>query len=134
MPAVLIATSNRGKIREFKKLLGNQIEILTPTDPAAIQKCPRPPVVPEDGKTYYENGLVKALRYFDAYRMPVLADDSGLKWIVWAGHPVSTRRFMAERIFHRLSVGPISGKKFAKPLLANLGRRGFAARFVISMA
>lgn len=87
MRTLLIATSNRGKTREFKRLLGDRFSILTPLDPPAIQKSPKPPVVPETGETYFENALVKALRYFDAYKMPVLADDSGLEVDCLRGAP-----------------------------------------------
>lgn len=87
MSTLLLATSNRGKAKEFKKLLPANITLLTTADPAAVERCPKPPKVPEIGTTYYENVLVKALRYFEAYRMPVLADDSGLEVDCLGGRP-----------------------------------------------
>lgn len=75
----LIATSNRGKVREFKKLVGTQLQFFTPTDPTILERVPKAPKVAEDGNTYFENGLAKALRYYETYRMPVLSDDSGLE-------------------------------------------------------
>lgn len=87
MGILLLATSNHGKVREFKRLLGDKFSIVTPTDPPAMEKAPRAPFVPETGLTYYENVLVKALRYWDVYGMPVLADDSGIEVDCLGGLP-----------------------------------------------
>jgi XTP/dITP diphosphohydrolase len=87
MSVVLLATSNRGKAKEFKKLLQGHFNLVTTSDPPAIERCPTPPRVPETGTTYFENVLVKALRYFEIYRLPVLADDSGLEVDCLSGRP-----------------------------------------------
>lgn len=50
--------------------------------------------VPEDGATFAENAATKALAYLQAYRMPVIADDSGLCVDALAGAPgVRSARF-----------------------------------------
>lgn len=47
----------------------------------------RAPAVIEDGQTYFENALKKALAYYSVFRMPVLADDSGVEVDALSGAP-----------------------------------------------
>jgi XTP/dITP diphosphohydrolase len=71
MSALLIATGNPGKWREFQALLQPEIEVSHPASGA--------PEVDENGTTYFENSLKKAVAYQAAFGGPVLADDSGLE-------------------------------------------------------
>ncbi|MCX6102400.1 MAG: RdgB/HAM1 family non-canonical purine NTP pyrophosphatase [Proteobacteria bacterium] len=71
MISLLVATSNPGKLKEFKGLLS-----------AKFLCVPLPlhtPVVVEDGTTYRENALKKAKGYFEIFQSAVLSDDSGLE-------------------------------------------------------
>lgn len=77
MLRVLIATENLGKLKEFQDILQNKVACLTPLDPSLEKKASIHVV--EDGQTYFENALKKALGYHQAFRVPVLADDSGLE-------------------------------------------------------
>ncbi len=83
-PALFLATVNLGKVAEFQKLLG-QFALSHPKRPEfAHLKAPH---VVEDGTTYFENALKKAMRYHEVYRVPVLADDSGLEVDLLKGEP-----------------------------------------------
>ncbi|MBI1859349.1 MAG: RdgB/HAM1 family non-canonical purine NTP pyrophosphatase [Deltaproteobacteria bacterium] len=86
---ILLATQNRGKVAEFQAMLV-PFDVVTP--PASI-------LIEETGATYCENALIKALRHFEKYRVPVLADDSGLECDALKGEPgVFSARFGGERI------------------------------------
>lgn len=79
MKSLLIATSNLGKLKEFKGLLGAQF--------VCESLPPETPVVVEDGKTYRENALKKAKGYFEMVKKPILSDDSGLEIDILKGAP-----------------------------------------------
>lgn len=72
MQKLVIASANKGKIKEFKKILGEKFEII-PMSEAGFNAD-----VEESGSTFQENSLIKAKTVADALRLPVLADDSGL--------------------------------------------------------
>ena len=80
MNKVLIATSNQGKIKELKRILteytnNNNISltILTLNDFPKISE----PI--ENGTTFEENAIIKAKYYYNAFKLPVICDDSGLE-------------------------------------------------------
>ena len=70
---VLIASHNMGKVTEFKKILNNLgFEFMTLNDFHEVEE-------PEEtGLTLNENSLIKAKYYFDLFKIPVIADDTGL--------------------------------------------------------
>jgi XTP/dITP diphosphohydrolase len=71
---LLVATTNRGKQREFRRLLdGLDAEVLTP-DQVGIDLD-----VPEPYDTYAENATAKALAYCVASEVVTVADDSGIE-------------------------------------------------------
>lgn len=73
MKRLLVATRNRGKIKEIKALLDGLVEeVLCAAD------LPDLPETVEDGATFAENALKKAREASEATGLPVLADDSGL--------------------------------------------------------
>lgn len=66
----ILATSNNHKAQEFAELFDpNLIKIN-----AATKKID----VDETGTSYFENAFLKAKAYYDQFKVPVLADDSGL--------------------------------------------------------
>jgi XTP/dITP diphosphohydrolase len=73
---ILLASTNQGKIAEFQKLVG-KLPIIAPHDASLAHKTV--PTVIEDGETYFENALKKAIAFHNTYGMPVLTDDSGLE-------------------------------------------------------
>lgn len=70
---ILIASHNFGKVNEFKKLLkAFEIDFCTLNEFKKVDE----PI--ENGKTLIENTLIKAKYYYDLFKIPVIADDTGL--------------------------------------------------------
>ena len=92
MPKLLLATSNPGKIREYRFLLdglGYQITTLTEE---GITK-----IVTESGNNYEQNARLKAINYAKLSQFTALADDSGLEVDALNGEPgVKSARFAGE--------------------------------------
>ncbi|KXK12501.1 MAG: HAM1 protein [Chloroflexi bacterium OLB14] len=82
MNKLLIATNNKGKVKEFQDLLKNlRVQLLTPADINLTLD------VIEDGKNYQENASKKATQFAQASGLIALADDSGLEVDVLDGAP-----------------------------------------------
>ncbi len=80
-PEVVVATSNPGKLREIREILGDL--------PVALRSLADYPGVhmPEEGGSYQENALVKAREVARATGRVALADDSGLEVEGLGGRP-----------------------------------------------
>lgn len=89
---IIIASSNKGKIAEFKRMLTPLgFEAVSQLD-AGIDISPK-----ENGKTFEENAAIKAREIYKAANMPCIADDSGLCVDCLNGAPgVYTSRFAGE--------------------------------------
>lgn len=89
---IIIATSNKGKVKEFKSLvepIGYSVKSLS--DFSGL------PTVVEDGETFYANALKKAREIAEVVQLPVVADDSGLCVDALGGSPgVKSARFAGE--------------------------------------
>ncbi|MGN1399025.1 MAG: RdgB/HAM1 family non-canonical purine NTP pyrophosphatase [Erysipelotrichaceae bacterium] len=73
MKDIMIATSNKGKVKEYKSLLeplGYTVHDLSELKPIEID---------ENGTTFQENALIKAKAIQNICAMTVIADDSGLE-------------------------------------------------------
>ncbi|MBF0175627.1 MAG: XTP/dITP diphosphatase [Magnetococcales bacterium] len=71
---VILATRNRKKVEEFQRVLeGASVELLD------LRQYPRAPEVVEDGATFTENAVKKALQIARFTGLSALADDSGLE-------------------------------------------------------
>jgi XTP/dITP diphosphohydrolase len=82
MKQLLIATNNKGKIKELHELLKDiEIELLTPSQIDLDLD------VVEDGQTYAENATKKAIAFAQASGLVSLADDSGLEVDILGGAP-----------------------------------------------
>lgn len=68
---VLFSSQNKHKLQEFEVLFANS--------PIIIQVPGHTLDVIEDGNTYFENSFLKAKAYYDHFKVPVFADDSGLE-------------------------------------------------------
>ncbi len=77
---IYLATGNAGKKREFEEILRGH-EIVVPGE-EGIEFDPV-----ENGSTFYENSMIKALDLWKKVRAPVIADDSGLCVDVLRGAP-----------------------------------------------
>ncbi len=79
---VVLATTNKGKVREFSRLLEGIFEnVLSITDIGS------PPEVIEDGLTFRDNALKKAREIAQYSGKLTLADDSGLEIDILEGRP-----------------------------------------------
>jgi XTP/dITP diphosphohydrolase len=67
---LILATGNPHKAEEFAELFNKDI--------LEISAAPEKLEVEENGSTYNENAFLKAKAYYDKFKRPVLADDSGL--------------------------------------------------------
>lgn len=124
MPKLLLATTNRGKIREICHLLHEvPFEVVTPID-VGIDVA-----VKEDKSSYQGNAQLKAEAYSNASGLITLADDSGLEVDALNGEPgIRSARYAGENA---------SDKNRLEYLLARLrevpqGKR--AAHFVCVIA
>jgi len=126
MTKILIATHNSKKRKELKALLKSfkGIKILNLDDLDVV-----PPIIVEDGKTFRQNAVKKALtisRFFDGL---VLADDSGLQVDVLDGRPgVRSARFARKK-----ATDTENNKKLCK-LLDKVPEKNRNARFVCHIA
>jgi XTP/dITP diphosphohydrolase len=79
---VVVATRNKGKLREIVPLLaGVELELRT------IDELAPEAELREDGVTFVENALAKARQAARATGLPAIADDSGLEVDALAGAP-----------------------------------------------
>jgi len=82
MNKLLIATNNKGKVKELQDLLKDMgFELVTPADINLKFD------VVEDGKTYVENATKKAIAFARSSGLISLADDSGLEVDALDGAP-----------------------------------------------
>jgi len=82
-PTLVIASTNRGKCREFSDLLAGEPFQLRSLNDLASQA----PVIEEDQPSFLGNATKKALAIADWSGLPALADDSGLEVDALAGAP-----------------------------------------------
>jgi XTP/dITP diphosphohydrolase len=117
---VVLASRNRGKAREFERLLGREFEVSPLPSSVALPD--------ETGETFADNARLKAESVFAALggKTAVLADDSGLEVSALGGRPgVRSARFAGESASDDANVGK---------LLAELaGRVDREARFVCAL-
>jgi len=73
MKQLLVATRNRGKLKEIRAVLDGLVDELL-----CVADLPDLPETVEDGATFVDNALKKAREASQASGLPVLADDSGL--------------------------------------------------------
>ena len=79
---LLVATNNKGKMREFNKILGELgIECVSLKDMNIDVD------VEENGKTFLENAKIKAKEIYKIAKMPTVSDDSGLEVDALNGEP-----------------------------------------------
>lgn len=91
-PKLLLATNNKGKIREYKSLLrGIPYEIVTPAEQGITAE------VAEVGGSFEENASLKASSLAEESGLLSLADDSGLEVDALGGEPGSlSHRYAGE--------------------------------------
>ncbi len=78
---LIMATNNQGKVLELSSYLGNNFEVMTLKDAGYEIE------VEEDGKTFRENAIKKALETYKVTKIPSIGDDSGLCVDALSGAP-----------------------------------------------
>lgn len=71
MKKIILASNNKGKIREFNAMLEGVYEVVSMAEMNVDE-------VPETGLTFVENALIKARNASAQSGLPALADDSGI--------------------------------------------------------
>ena len=85
---IYCATTNPGKLREFRRALENAIEL------EVVPKLESIPVCEETGSTFEQNAILKALYYSKHCKGSLFAEDSGLEVDALDGQPgVYSARF-----------------------------------------
>ncbi len=121
---MLIATSNRGKIREIQEALR-----ASPVKLCYLEDFPDVSPVEEIGETYRENAILKGLKYSKQTGLCALADDSGLEVDALDGMPgVYSARFGDPRASDQDRINKLL------EALSKYPDRERAARFVCCMA
>jgi XTP/dITP diphosphohydrolase len=80
---VIVATGNRGKLAEIRAALAFPGWEFVTAEELGVERLD----VAEDGETFTDNALIKAYFYRERFRMPALADDSGLVVDALNGEP-----------------------------------------------
>lgn len=70
---IVLASGNRGKLREIQALLANQPYTLLPQSEYAVED------VEETGLSFVENALIKGRHAAQVTGLPAMADDSGIE-------------------------------------------------------
>lgn len=94
MKKLLIATTNKGKLGEFKTFLSDlPIELVSLTDLGITQDFE------EKGETYEENSEGKARFYAELSGLPSLSDDGGIEIDALGGKPgIHSKRWFGEAL------------------------------------
>ncbi|MGD9899186.1 MAG: RdgB/HAM1 family non-canonical purine NTP pyrophosphatase [Calditrichaceae bacterium] len=79
---LIAGTTNQHKIHEIRRIL--DLDGLTIS---SLNEFENFPDVNENGLTFHENAAIKARAYFEYFRTPVFADDSGLVVPALSGEP-----------------------------------------------
>ena len=72
MKKIILATGNLGKVRELNAMLEGHYTVVSQKELKVIE-------VPETGRSFIENALIKARNAASQSQLPALADDSGLE-------------------------------------------------------
>jgi XTP/dITP diphosphohydrolase len=99
---ILLATKNKGKVKEIRSIFSDL--------PVKFIELPEKDIdeVNENGKNYFENALKKAKHYAEKYNLPTLADDSGLEIDDLDGAPgINSARFLGKEIGFDAKIGKI---------------------------
>jgi XTP/dITP diphosphohydrolase len=121
---LLIATRNRGKVREIKQALdGLRLKL------RVLEEFPCIPTAHEPGESYAENAIAKARAYANQSGLPALADDSGLEVAALDHSPgVRSARFGGDGISDSERTSLLLSK------LSSVGAEQRQARFICVMA
>lgn len=95
----IIATKNKNKVVEIKAILNlpKNFKIYSLLD---FQEIPK---ILETGKTYLENAKIKATIIYKEFKIPVLAEDSGIEFLSLGNFPgIYSSRFLGEKTNYKI--------------------------------
>ncbi|MEN2998881.1 MAG: RdgB/HAM1 family non-canonical purine NTP pyrophosphatase [Brevinematia bacterium] len=81
---ILIATTNKHKFEEIRSILSGFLKGVSFLSLSNLKKVKEPE---ENGRTFFENALIKAKYYYSLFKIPVIAEDSGLEVEALNGEP-----------------------------------------------
>lgn len=91
MKKIVLASNNKGKISELKKLFPEDFEIITMSEAGFFGD------IEENGSTFLENALIKAKAVSTALNLDAISDDSGLMVDALGGKPgIYSARYAGE--------------------------------------
>lgn len=124
MRRILIATTNSHKLREVREILdGLPVELITPDETAPL------PEVIEDGWTFKENAVKKAVECARFTGEWTVADDSGLEVDALGGEPgVRSARYAGEDVSYE------NNNRKLLDALKDIPKERRTARFVCAIA
>jgi len=114
----VLATGNKGKVKEMSELLNSfSIEVL-PQSQFEVS------IVAETGTTFVENAIIKARHAAKVTGLPAIADDSGLEVDFLNGQPgIHSARFAGENATDQENIELLLNK------LEGIGKEHRSARF-----
>lgn len=126
MKKLLIATTNKGKLKEFSEFLSSlPVELVSLKDVGITNNFE------ETGKTYKENSQLKAVFYSQKSGLPAIADDGGIEITALDGAPgIKSRRWLGHETSEKELIKYM--KKISKEL-PNNNRQAFF-RTVVTLA
>lgn len=125
--AIVLATGNPGKLREFRALLATQPELNQLDLDEVVIDAASAGVgdIPETGVSFEENSLLKAREVARLTGLPAVADDSGLAVEVLGGAPgIFSARWAGEQ------AGDVNNRRLLLAQLADIAAEHRAAAFV----
>lgn len=118
MTSIVLATGNKGKVKELSQLLADQQITIIPQSDFNV------PDVSETGTTFIENAIIKARHAAKITGLPAIADDSGLAVDALGGAPgIYSARFSGE------NATDASNNEKLLTELANVPKQERTARF-----
>jgi len=128
MKKLLIATSNQGKIAEYREIFK---ELLPDLELVSLNALNIKEAPDETGETFEENAVIKAKFYYDLAKIPTLADDGGIEIDYLNGEPgVRSRRWPG----HEATDEELVAMTFEKLGGVPWEKRGAQLRVVIALA
>ena len=92
MQTVIIASGNKGKLKEFQELMAG-----LPVEVKSLKDYPEIGEIEENGATFADNAYIKAKAVYDATGCLCIADDSGLEVDALDGAPgIFSARYAGE--------------------------------------
>lgn len=122
--SLLIATNNKGKLLEIKKLLPHHITFYSPKDFNLIEPI-------ENEKTFEGNAIIKARYCAEKSKLISLSDDSGIEISTLNGNPgIYSARWAGKKKDFKLAIKKVYSKLKMKKKLNKKNK----ARFYCSLA